>query len=640
MSNHQSYRDVIVTNNPALLRTGDSTKLAAGQIGIFDYDVKKDRVAVYPPNFAYNKAIQIIQGTPEIHANLLGAIANETTKTKPIKGKKIISWTGKAAERGHNQVVAIGYDGVDTSKTISAKCEENKTVWIKLSGGPIDQIFHTEGRGYVRQFELFSGCCDDCADDCSNVNANAIADDLVNQINNDPILGLGTRTGNKLIVARKVLGSSAPTPDATCTEYLLSVCDSGDDTSLGAVQTQVYANAPELDIQVTRKSRTGSISVYSLIQDSSAPAPDAFSNAGLTIISDCPECPAGYTLYNDSFVYKIRRADAGDATALTTLNTDYGIAGSGETGVRLSYDYGTSSYVIVSAVELDAANDTDVFELVGETRNSCVITTPTEIDWVAGETLNRFNKTYKITLADNVCGENRLADLQAAYPDFTVSVETAGECASVYNIIVPSDCVPENCPADIAPTWVAPQAFEGITWVEVPVDLSAEEVVGVLLESIFIDRVTGECAYDYWSYDAEPIFLEVSQHSNDYNARPTTCANEWPITEIQSVKLPIGVGSKVREEEAFFKGYRREFRDPNPIVREAQNSILQTDPHRFYDQYTLAYQFSFHQSWFSEVYHDHYRLEIYFPEGQGKEFEAAINAYVSSIGIDLDPVVL
>src|SRR5690606_29221662 len=113
---------------------------------------------------------------PEVPVNLLGAVANESKKSKAIKGKKIVDWDGRAAERGQSQIVALGYAGDgDVSKTISARCEETKMVFVKLSGGPIDQIFHTGGKGYVRQYSLFSGCCDDCGDNCAQVSAEAIA---------------------------------------------------------------------------------------------------------------------------------------------------------------------------------------------------------------------------------------------------------------------------------------------------------------------------------------------------------------------------------------------------------------------------------------------------------------------------------
>jgi hypothetical protein len=636
MSNlHQSYRDVLVSNNSTLLSSGNFTDaLAVGQLGIFLYDVKKDQVSTTTPNFNTIKAIQIIQGTPELPGNLLGAVANASTRSKPIKGKKIISWTGRAAERGQNEIVALGFDGVDTTKNMTAKCEESKTVFIKLSGGPIDEIFHTEGKGYVRQYNIFSGCCDDCGDDCAAVSAEAMADSLVDQVNNDPILALGSRTGNKLIRAKKIISDAAPVADDNCQEYLLAICDNGDDVSLGLVQSQYPG------VTVTRDSRSDSTSVYKMVLDNDESAPADFSNAGIVLISDCATCPTaqGYTAVPAGFAYKVTRPDAGDATALTNVKSSYSITGT-EVGIRLTYQFGTSTYVLVSETELTVSG-TDGIEFLGATRNSCVLTSATTTEWSEGDVLNKFNRTFSITLKDNICGVSRLAELQAAYPDLTISEATVSVdgCIRKFTTTVVSDCVPVGCPAD-APTWITPDPFQGIEWK--PTITSGDAAnVGVIFESAFVDRVANECAFSYWRYDAEPIFIEVSQHSQDYNDKPTVCADEWPTTVIQEAKLPIGVGSRVREEEAFFKGYRREYRDENPIVRELQNSILQTDPNKFYDQYTLEFEFDYHQSWFSEKQHDYYRLEVYFQEGQGKAFETAINGYLSSIGIDIDPVVL
>lgn len=632
---HQSYRDVFVTNNPALLGSGLFTNdLAVGQLGLFLVDPTKDQKSVSAPNYSQHRTIQLVQGTPELPTNLLAAVANQSKRSKPIKGRKILSFTGRKAERGQNQRIAIGFDGVDTTKTIKAKCEESKTVFVKLSGGPIDQIFHTEGKGIVTQYSLFSGCCDDCGDNCADVSAETMADDLIRQINADPILSLGTRTGNKVIRAKKVLGSGSPVADSTGEEYQLSIADDGSDTALGRVQSQYPGKV------VTRISRTGVTSVYSFVQPSAAAAPADFTNAGLSIISDCPACPAGFTALAAGFAYKVERQDAGNGAALTQLNTDYGIASANESSARVSYEYGQSTYIIVSATAVGAAVGTDILIALGKTRNSCLLSAPTTTAWVLSATVyNSFNKTFKITLNDSVCGTSRLADLQAAFPALVIAEASAGACVRSYTTTVASDFVPAGCPPD-APTWVAPDAFEGITWVRVDA-APADTQVGVILESAFVDRVTGEAAFDHWSYDAEPIFIEVSQHSQDYNDKPTICSTEWPVTEIQGAKIAIGVGSKVREEEAFFKGYERKYRDEcNPIVRELQDAVLQTDPNAFYDQYTLEFEFDFHQAWFSEKLTDTYRLEVYFKEGQGKAFEAAVNGYLASVGVDVDPVVL
>lgn len=644
MGLHTSFRDVFVINNPALLGSGaTSDELAIGQIGIFNYDVKKDRLSTSSPNYNIDKAIQLIVGTPDVPTNLLGAVADVSKVSKPIKGRKILSWSGRAAERGQTQIVTVGYDGYDTTKTISAQCEEHKTVFLKLSGGPIDQAFHTEGRGLVRQYSIFSGCCDDCGNDCASTSAEAMADDLVNQINTDPILSLGSATNspysqksftNRLVRAKKIVNAAAPTPDATGIEYLLPVCDNGDDVSLGAVQSQYPG------VTIKRISRVGSTSTYQQILPSASAAPADFDDSGIPIISDCPTCPSGYTSVTGQFAAEISRQDAGDSAALTALESAYSITGS-ETASRIIYQFGQSTYIVTTTAEISAAVGLDVLVQLGQTRNSCVLTSAIDISWNVGRTFNVFDKTYSITLEDNICGVSRLAELQAAYPDLVITDNGAGVgglCVHNFSTSVASDYIEPGCPVD-APIWIAPDAYLGISWLPTTT-VGTNTVVGVAIEAAYVDLIASECAFIFWRYDAEPVFIEVSQHSQDYNDSPTICAGDWPTTEVQPVKLPIGVGSQVREQEAYFKGYERKYWDINPIVRQYQDSLLQTDPKLYYDEYAIEFEFDYHEFWFSQKYTDSYRVEIYFPEGTGGEFQAAINGYIASVGIDLEPVVI
>jgi hypothetical protein len=212
-------------------------------------------------------------------------------------------------------------------------------------------------------------------------------------------------------------------------------------------------------------------------------------------------------------------------------------------------------------------------------------------------------------------------------------------CVHNYQITVPSNFVAPGCPPD-APIWIGPDAYQGISWKSTPFSTGTTDAVGVALETNYIDLLTGECAYKYWDYDAEPIFIEVSQHSQDYNDKPTICAGDWPVTEVQQVNLPIGVGSQVRDVEIYFKGYERKYWDENPIVREYQDALVQADPKRMYDQYTIGFDFDYHITWFSDKETDSYRVEVYFPAGTGGQFQEAINGYVASVGIDLDPVAI
>lgn len=641
MSVAQSFRDVFVINNPALLGSGAiSDQLAIGQIGIFNYNPKTDRLSVAAPTYSANKAIQLIVGTPQVPTNLLGAVADASKVSKPIKGKKILSWTGRAAQQGQTQILAVGFDGYDVTKTISAQCEEHKTVFLKLSGGPIDQGFHTKGRGLVREYSIFSGCCDDCGNDCATTNAEAMADDLVKQINTDPILSLGSATNspytqksftNRLVRAKKITNTTPSAPATTGQQYLLAVCDNGDDVSLGAVQAQYPTNI------IVRLSRTGSTSIYALISATGAPA--AFNNSGIPIISDCPTCPSGYTLTSGMYAAEVQRQDAGDATALTNLKTAYGITGT-ETAIRIQYQLGQSTYLITSTT-LPVVVGTDILNQLGLTRNTCVLTSPATIAWTTGVVFNKFALVYSITLEDTVCGVSRLAELQQAYPLLTIvdnGPGTGGTCVHNFSTTVLSQYVEPGCPPN-APIFIAPDPYFGISWTATST-LGTATVVGVIVESAYVDLIASDCAFLYWRYDAEPVFIEISEHDQNYNDAPTTCAGDWPVTEIQPVQLPIGVGSQVREQEAFFKGYERKYQDTNPIVRQYQDALLQTDPHQYYDNYTLEFEFDYHEFWFSEKYTDTYRVEVYFPQGTGKAFQTAINGYIVSVGIDLEPVAI
>jgi hypothetical protein len=646
MGNAKSFRDVFVVNNPALLGSGASSdELAISQIGIFNYDVKKDRLSTSAPNYNVDKAIQLIVGTPEVPTNLLGAVADASKVSKPIKGKKITSWSGRAAQRGQTQILTLGYDGFDTFKTIRSHCNEHKTVFLKLSGGPIDQGFHTEGRGLVREYSIYSGCCDDCGVDCDNVSAERMADDLVYRINTDPILSLGSATNhpysqksftNRLVRAKKITSLAPPVPTSTGTGYLLPVCDNGDDTSLGAVQAQYPG------VHIKRLNRLGSTSTYGQILPSLSPAPAAFNDSGIPIITDCPTCPSGYTEVNGQYVTEVSRLDAGNGAALIAVGAAYGATGVTAVVSRIIYQFGTSTYIIVTPFEITSPIGSDSILELGFTRNSCVLTTPISIPWNVGATFDVFSRTYQITLEDNVCGVSRLAELQTAYPDLVITDNGPGTgggvCVHNFSTVVSSNFVEPGCPAD-APIYIHPDAYLGICWKPIFTPETAT-VVGVVVEAAYVDLIASECAFIFWRYDAEPVFIEISQHSQNYNDNPTICHDEWPTTEIQPVKLPIGVGSQVREEEAYFKGYERKYWDINPIVRQYQDSLLQADPLRYYDQYTIAFEFDYHEFWFSEKYTDSYRVEVYFPEGTGGAFQNAINSYVASVGIDLDPVVI
>lgn len=131
----------------------------------------------------------------------------------------------------------------------------------------------------------------------------------------------------------------------------------------------------------------------------------------------------------DYTFFKLRVKDNGDATSLALVQAQYP-----NNEVKLeSNEGGYSTYVILAPAATVLANYTysavslvpgcdcpDGFTL---TDGLCVSdTVPASIAWTAGDTCKASSHVYTIILADDECGTNKLAALQAAYPDLVITV--------------------------------------------------------------------------------------------------------------------------------------------------------------------------------------------------------------------------
>lgn len=183
---NQNFRKVFVTTNTTILASGSATSdLAVGQLGIFNADtnVALGSTFTYPTV----KGFYVAQGTPDLSYMPKGAgIRNETDKSKVVMGKNIVGYWGKAAATGASDIVAVGYDGTDTSKTMSGSCDQIKHLYVKITGKPIENLFPG---GTIRHYQVQGPCCDTCGDSCASVTDSTWVDGLIDQINADTFLG-------------------------------------------------------------------------------------------------------------------------------------------------------------------------------------------------------------------------------------------------------------------------------------------------------------------------------------------------------------------------------------------------------------------------------------------------------------------
>lgn len=622
MGLYQSFSQVFVTNSPAILAEGQTVEnLAIGQIGFLDAKTHK---AVTSPTYAKNKAIKAVWGTPDIDLGMYGGVPNENEYSPLIKGKLIKRVRSKKAQRGQTPLYTIGWSGdaADTD-TLSAKVGQSKNLYIKLTGTAIERLYSKQG--LIKYFSTTPDCVDDCSDTCGQIRCDKLAYELVDQINKDKDLRKFIRA-----TALVTCDPAIPAPTETnCYKFKLDVCDTGDDLALGLVQAQYPQD------KVSRLSRAGAISTYEIIKNVNT-LPTAFSNQ-VVLVPDCPTCPAGSTLVEEGKVFEVK----------VVCGFEFPAPGEGEEApvtTLVSSDPQFDVYHLVYPADADVEDTITALEaagctvanFIGEKRNLCQFPATT-VAWVANGVLYKQPKAYRITLADSVCGTNRLADVQAAYPNNVVTVvNSAGTCVHTYEITVQSNCYDKGCTQDLI-TFEKPQPFEGAIWAEVepPVVADQECKCGIQIETAFINRTTNECTFDYFPYENDVVFVQASTVNPDFNADP--CEEEWKLKQIRQVQYPQGHGQYIQYLEKESKMYDRRFRYSDPVVRETQGYSLQADPTKFYDQYILEFDYKWKTAggW-SEDYTESWSLVLFVPEGRGAQIEAVLNSYVTSAGIEED----
>lgn len=636
MSN-QSFKMVFVSNNPSLLAQGSTVdKLAVGQIGIID---SKTSLGVTSPTYATSKALEFVLGTPDLGDQpLLSGVPNSHIFSKIVKGKNITGFRGKKAKKGKAQIVAVGFSGdVTDTDSLLVKKGETKRLYVTLTGRPIDKLYTKQG--LTRSYVFESTVATDCQDTCATENPIVVAESIAKQINADKFV-------NRFIKA-SVVKSCEPAlgPETTRTVYKfqLKVADTQDNQALGLVQSQYP------DLHVKRVGVEGINSVYE-IQKLVNSAPSAFSNAGITLIPDCDTCPSGYTKEVAGFVYTVVAEDA-NADISSTIATKIKDAHPTVTAnvTKLSND----NYVVVLDASLSASQIKTAIEASSgpavssvvfkyqTNRSLCVLTTASTVAWAAAGTLTEFTKKYRITLGDTVCGDLRLKELQAAFPNLVVStVDTNGSCVHTYETTVYSNPVEVGCSVESI-SFAKPDAFDGVQWVEVPAAAIPTNTVckaGIKIQVAFVDRNTNECTFDYFPYENDTVHVTASTFEPNYNEHPNK--SEWAFKQLQGVEYPAGSGDFVRRLEKESLSYELRERSFDPVVRQNEGFEFNAQAGKFYDEYALDFEFDYSVGGWGKKYSENYTLRFFFPEGTGKAFETAINAYLTSAGSAVDPVIL
>jgi hypothetical protein len=643
-----ALRKVFIGAGP-VRTTGSTSDLKPGELMLADGETFK--ALAQGATYTSNRVVVLAQGS--YHQKDVLALGHgglkESLKAK-IDGHFISDWRKVAPKKARNHVVTIGYDGVDTTKTMSVQKDETYKLRITVKGSPVSRFINHD---IYHDFIVTTICPDPCTDNCDDPTpCPVVAEDFAKQINAHPFL-------SPFIKAEAIFLCDTPvTPVSVAQDlYCLDVCDTGDSNALAEVQRQF----PTMD--VNRVDRTGSISQYQVCIPEADGAPDDFTTANTRVIPNCATCPTGYTLVDKLYKVEVKRDDAGSAGNLTTLEGDYTGESAGLTE-RLSYEFGTSTYILYfptlalaqTAVATPSGNDLVI--LGGTIESVCTIDDATDVSWTFCGDRYKTTRTLTLTLAKDCGGDDRLTDLETYYgadsSEVTVylndlslvpgslAIRTAGDCGDVYEVEQYNDeCLIDPCSGYDVPSFKTIQGFEGAVWVE---DEDASGVpgtgciCGVRLTSAYVETKFGECSWDPLDhYELEIPHIDVSE----VNEKGDRCTTVWPVTELQTPAFASGTGEMVKRELIEYMRYRQEefFNPQGSRMNETQdiNSWLSAvDVNKFYTIYYLTYNTPYRNNHTNLYDNTQYEIMVAFPEeANTSAFESLIDGYVTSVGVQL-----
>ena len=420
--------------------SGGSLHLAKGQLAAVD-------LSKTSPDGA--KVISTFVGSPKNKKNFVlrcgiegkkvtRSTSNKDESTMPFAINEVLAMRVSAPKITEQIVdeVIIGYNGIDADSSFNF---QNGDSYFRLSLELSGDILAYRGGGAsdmemininveIPTCDVFNDC-EEC-DNCSTVDCKAVVQEAIERLRRKQLTGGATVDQYVDITPIYECDNAVTAELIPYTYWTLSICDTGSDNAKALVEA-------EYGVPVIRTNRVGSISTYQLLLPlKDGETPKAYVTTINSFIKDCVDCPVGYTASPAGVLYAITLEDDGkDQTALIEGLPGYVASTVSKNG----NDYGVGSYSVVLGEALTDAdittflgtNDissTATLNLVGDIAAICEPDSPTAVstEWVEGDTCNAVVETYSINLPDDVCGNNRLKEVQGAYSDLTIALKPSG----------------------------------------------------------------------------------------------------------------------------------------------------------------------------------------------------------------------
>lgn len=412
-----------------VLTSGGSLNVANGQLAVIN--------ASAAPTQNGRKVLSSFKGLPKdtdfqikvgkAPVEVSRSQTNKDYESLPFKLSEIVDFKVFAPEVKGIQTdeFIIGYNG-KAGTEITLKQNSSAQIDVTLSGEPMHMLGYDSGQVVLTlHFEA------PYLDEEGNVVAGEFAtmqeavENAVNTFNSMTLLGGVPVTDYVDAVAVNSLNTGI-LEGIPYTFFNLSLFDDGDYSALGKVQAQYPL------WKVVRSTRVNDEqSVYTILAPAATVLADYVTSLA-QILKGCEDCPAGYTELEAGVVYSVQIEDEGNDLTTTVddlpgfvTGTVVKVAQVGSVGTySVVLDNALTDAEIATYIGTAGAKSTATIALVGDVKAVCENTTTVETEWIAGNTCNAVAKPFTITLADDECGNSRLAELQASYADLAIAVDT------------------------------------------------------------------------------------------------------------------------------------------------------------------------------------------------------------------------
>jgi hypothetical protein len=585
--------------------SGGSLNLAQAQLALVDMDAA--------PSSAGLKIISDLSGKDAGSKFQLrvgkAPIANNRSQsskawsTETFKISEVIDLKVDAPKEGIvTDEFIIGYDGFNANTAIELVNGDNEEISITLCGEVIGAIGYQAAEVEIKEYLT--------APNSGSFTNQELVTKAVERLNSYKLMGDIPLTDYVEITP---VDSERTTTGTLVSIYTLTVADNGTYSDLAAVQSQYNG------FVVKRVSYDFNESVYSIMTDVAAATVTAGSfvvgqeyeivttgdtdftligaadsNPGTRFVATgvgagtgtaievlvgaavfnkefkvkgCADCPAGYSLYSDGFIYSVDlEDDGGDSTA--TVETLPGAEVN--SAVLVAVNAGVSTYTVVvddqlTADEIDTFvrdNPTAVVSLVSEksVAEVCAPDSSISINWVlSSEDCRVTVETYTLQLADDVCGTSRLAELQAAYDELTIVQGASALCQTQYTADVTSNVVCAQCDPKLLALFSteAPEPYRGSEWTKADPVWSDTALMGIRFKAKEIVLAGSEEYRDDMPFIATSARIKVAGGAyTNVNESFNVGTNGRFAGKILSIASePENFGGNLREFEDITKRY-------------------------------------------------------------------------------------